>query len=229
MPRSFPGKVEIVSQGSKEQPGVHPQYRRYDNENIGENEDFYYFVTRILSSICPIQRDYSNRKVKFLISDIFTVTDEAFALMMLHNEYHVWVNQVEQERNGGDGNNSTAERKRKKKKYCDRYSGNKNGWSIEGLAVFNTLCREIAVLRKDPKRGKECEEKLRERLWRENCKNDMDSAGPSGGLGVQRLIQYVDEYISPELRALLGVEEKEVNPSAGNTGGDDGNIVMGII
>jgi len=65
--------------------------------------------------------------------------------------------------------------------------------------------------------------------WRENGENDMDSAVPSGGFGEQRPIEYVDEYISPELRALLGVEEKEVNLSAGNTGGVNGNIAMGII
>ena len=95
--------------------------------------------------------------------------------------------------------------------------------------MFNTLCREIAVLRKDPKTGRECEEKFRERLNRENHdKYDMDSAGRCSGFGAQRPIEYVEEYISPELRALLGVEEKEVNLSAGNTG-VNANIAMGII
>eukprot|EP00536_Pseudo-nitzschia_multiseries_P011647 jgi/Psemu1/29563/gm1.29563_g len=59
------------------------EYRRYGN---ADNEEFYYFVTRILSAVNPGKTNFKLRKAKDLISTIFTVTDEAFALMIIDND-----------------------------------------------------------------------------------------------------------------------------------------------
>eukprot|EP00536_Pseudo-nitzschia_multiseries_P017799 jgi/Psemu1/52583/gm1.52583_g len=59
------------------------EYREYGN---AANEEFYYFVTRILSAINPGKTNFRLRKTKDLISTIFTVTDEAFALMIIDND-----------------------------------------------------------------------------------------------------------------------------------------------
>ena len=38
---------------------------------------------------------FEDRKHKELISQIYSVSDEAFGLMIVHNEHHVWLEQEE--------------------------------------------------------------------------------------------------------------------------------------
>eukprot|EP00957_Ditylum_brightwellii_P196071 14938758-Ditylum_brightwellii.AAC.1 len=63
------------------------EYRKYGNAN---NEDFYDLVTRILSAINPANSNVRQKKKKGLISGIFSLTDEAFGLMVIYNKYDVW-------------------------------------------------------------------------------------------------------------------------------------------
>eukprot|EP00536_Pseudo-nitzschia_multiseries_P004087 jgi/Psemu1/9233/gm1.9233_g len=50
-------------------------------------------VTRILSAINPVGTNFKQRKETELISEIFSVTDEAFALMIIDNEFGNWEKQ----------------------------------------------------------------------------------------------------------------------------------------
>eukprot|EP00957_Ditylum_brightwellii_P170292 12962541-Ditylum_brightwellii.AAC.1 len=97
------------------------EYRNYGN---ADNEDFYYFVTKILSAIDPANNNFKQRKDKDMISDIFSVTDEAFGLMIIYNEHDVWRNQRERKLDG------TVDWKRKR--FCDARSGSRQGWMEEG-------------------------------------------------------------------------------------------------
>eukprot|EP00536_Pseudo-nitzschia_multiseries_P007147 jgi/Psemu1/17149/gm1.17149_g len=80
VPSSFPGTVALNTDSMEI---LAKEYRQYGN---AANEEFYYFVTRILSAINPGKTNFRLRKTKDLISTIFTVTDEAFALMIIDND-----------------------------------------------------------------------------------------------------------------------------------------------
>jgi len=62
-------------------------------------------------------------------------------LVIIHNECERWVNYLERA-----DDKSLAE---VGKKYCDPKSGNQEGWSEEGIDMFNRVCEEIKVLRED--------------------------------------------------------------------------------
>ena len=64
------------------------------------------------------------------MSDIFTVSDEAFALLILLNEYHCW-----------DENN------KEEKRFVSAKSGNQQGWTTAGINAYNTLCKNIKARR----------------------------------------------------------------------------------
>eukprot|EP00957_Ditylum_brightwellii_P199311 15192447-Ditylum_brightwellii.AAC.1 len=70
------------------------EYRNYISV---DNEDFYYLMTRILFAINPTNNNFKQRKDKDVISDIFSITDEAFGLMVIYNKHNVWKNQRERE------------------------------------------------------------------------------------------------------------------------------------
>ena len=49
------------------------------------------FWTQMLASINLVQTGFKSHKGKLKISDMFTIADEAFAILMLHDEYDTWV------------------------------------------------------------------------------------------------------------------------------------------
>ena len=132
VPSTFPGTVGLlVSDNNDGIASLVNQYRRYGEE---KNEEFYYFVTRILPAINP-GADFKRLMKEKLISDIFSVTDEAFGLIILHNEYHVWVSQQEE---GYTGRNDGT---KLKKQYTDVKSG-KDRCGIVQEEWFLMTCAE---------------------------------------------------------------------------------------
>eukprot|EP00957_Ditylum_brightwellii_P153856 11710757-Ditylum_brightwellii.AAC.1 len=97
------------------------EYRKYSNAN---NEDFYYLVTRILFAINLANNNFKQRKDKDMISNIFSVKDEIFGLMVIYNNHDVWKNQIERKLD------RTVDWKRKR--CCDASSSNRQGWMEEG-------------------------------------------------------------------------------------------------
>eukprot|EP00536_Pseudo-nitzschia_multiseries_P019442 jgi/Psemu1/60759/gm1.60759_g len=75
VPISLPGSVGFADDGI-----MSADYRKYGS--VG-NEDFYCLVTRILSVINPANNNFKQRKDKDLISNIFSVKDEAFGLTVI--------------------------------------------------------------------------------------------------------------------------------------------------
>ena len=109
IPENFPGDLLIDLQDDS-----NSLYRKYDNEI---NNAFYYFVTRILSAINASVNNFHGRKTSKLISEIFTISDEALDLILLENEFHVWQeqNKPKEEQN----------EKNLKRKYVNCKSGKK--------------------------------------------------------------------------------------------------------
>ena len=67
------------------------------------------------------------------MSEIFTISDEAFGLVMLLNEFHCWEEAAEK----------LPGVRHAKKKFCDARSGNKKGWSEKGIKVYNRICKNL--------------------------------------------------------------------------------------
>ena len=91
-----------------------------------------------------------------MISDIFSVTDDASGITLLYNEHHVWVHQ---RRTKSD--NTLL---RNKKQFCDAKIGNKDGWIQEGRGLFSDLCRAVVLLCNELESGVEMEKLLQERF-----------------------------------------------------------------
>ena len=139
VPESFPGTILLKMHNGK--ITLDPKYRKY---NEGKNEEFDYFTRQILAVSNPNVNKYKERKYKDLISDIYTVADEAFGLLIIYNECHVWRKQDKQIKRG---ESVTRERKR----FCDGKSGNRQGWTAEGIKLFNSLCKQVSIRRNETK------------------------------------------------------------------------------
>ena len=153
VPESFPGTVAIIDD-KVNNTLLHPGYRRYKD---GHNDDFEYFVTRLLAKLSPLRTGFRTRKKEQLISDIFTVTDEAFVLFVFYNELECWQKQKSDiDNNGLSGRNLV-----KAKKFCNGRSGNREGWSKTGLDLFRKLVGEVKYRRDE---SKKFEEEMRARM-----------------------------------------------------------------
>ena len=144
---SFPGSVYLQVKNKK--TILHPDYRRYEG---GYDEAFEYFVTRLLARITPSRTNFRKQKHKKLLSEIFTVTDEAFVLFVLYNEWHIWVAQIEDIKKRKKGRDLVRE-----KRFCN----SKEGWKFEGMQVFVSIVREVMQRRKE---SEELEEEMRDRM-----------------------------------------------------------------
>ena len=102
---------------------MHEDYRQKNSP------EFKYFMKRILGAVSPKQTDFKRKSVRMTISNIFTPSDEAFALLFLYNDYDSWIN--------------TTKGTRLRKKFTDGKSGNKEGWSNEGQDLYEYLVSEL--------------------------------------------------------------------------------------
>ena len=162
VPDRFPGTLRVSDwdMKDKEEKVLHPDYRAYGS---ADNPEFYYFVTRILASVNARNNNFNGntKGTEHLLSKIFTVEDEAFALLMLYNELHVWESALRKKKD--------PSLKLEQKRFCDAKSGRRDGWAPEGKVLYRKLCAEIKELRQDPKTGEAFEKQMRER-FREECR-----------------------------------------------------------
>ena len=71
---------------------INPNYQRYGNAC---SKSFLNFVNRILSAMNPTQSKLKQDKERKLISNMFSVADEAFVLVVVFfNQYDVWEEQI---------------------------------------------------------------------------------------------------------------------------------------
>ena len=192
MPRSFPESIQLIGVVETEGDGqgedvrhvtINPNYRRYGNAS---NESFFYFINRILPAMNPTQSKFKQDKDKKLISEMFSVADEAFALVVLFNEYDVWEEQIIAEDEG--------RQPAKKKRFCDSKSGRRDGWKREGKNLFFKLCMEVEKLRSDPETGKELEEKVKYRLaggCEEQDEEGNDESGQEPDIDIYKSANFV--------------------------------------
>ena len=137
---------------------VHKDYRGSEEPT----EEFKYFVERILPAIAPNRNKFKARKGKNKLSEIYTVTDEAFGLVMLLNELHCWEECAEKNETDRYG----------KKRFCDGRSGNQKGWSNRGIRIYHRLCKNV-----QRRRQKEESIKLEENMYEDYSRNNKTRNG----------------------------------------------------
>ena len=102
-------------------------------------------MARIMPALAPSRNKYKKNKGTKKLSEIYTVSDEAFGLLVLHNELHCW---DEASKKGTD--EETPSTLKSKKRFCDSGSGRKQGWSADGRMLYEHLCWGVHNRRKDP-------------------------------------------------------------------------------
>ena len=75
------------------------------------------------------------------MSDIYTVSDEAFGLVILLNELHCWEEKANEKETGVIG--------KTQKTFVNGKSGNKQGWNIKGINIYNRICKNLHKRRLD--------------------------------------------------------------------------------
>ena len=113
MPENFPGTLGLVDDPNNEgEVMINPEYRKYPRTI---NDQFCYFVRRILPAINPKKLNFGKECVYKTVSEMFLVSDEAFALLVLYNEHHVWKENMKQGDQSIDSEENSTNRRKKKK------------------------------------------------------------------------------------------------------------------
>ena len=154
VPGLFPGTLKLTS-GKDKESILHPDYRRE------ASVEFEYFVENILERVRPRRTKYKYQKGGKLVSEIFTVSDEAFALFVLYNEHHVWLAQDKLMQEGKKGSELHLE-----KRFVNGRSGDKDGLPLKAMRFFNKLMEEV--------RERRSETKDMERLFMNGTENSSD-------------------------------------------------------
>ena len=192
VPSTFPESLNleelIKNKEDMNEATFQSSYRKKWNDNV-----FFYFVTRILSGVNASITCFDSNKTDLLLSDIFSVSDEAYAIITIINEFHAWKEYGEK---GKDERNPD----KMKRRYVIPNSGRKHSWSKEGMNDFKILCTNIEQMRKDETTGKQLEEKLRDKFRESSIENGKKHCTMEND-------DMNDEsfYISDDLKAMLNL------------------------
>ena len=165
-----------------------------------ENDDFKYFVSRILPAMNPSKSKFSTSKTHSVLSDIFTPCDEAYGLLLIHNELHVWKQQEDRKHTGAEIEN------KEKKRFTNGKLG--NGWTKQGRNLFTKLAQQIIKLRESDETGSILERVLL-RTYREesgsmsNNYNGRNSDNDNGDDGND------DDFMDPKMMQIFNPPELE--------------------
>ena len=103
-----------------------------------------YFVEHVLAAMNP-KMEFSRRSKSEKISQMFTVYDEAWGVVLLLNEYKVWEYDW-QKNNGNNVIDASGEvTTRPAKKYTSQKTG--KGWTAHGRTVFRSIVQQVQARR----------------------------------------------------------------------------------
>ena len=133
---------------------------------------WYWFVDRMLSAINPEKtrfgRTNQERRKSSLIGTVFTVSDEAFALLLLYNYEGYW-RQTEQLKRDGVTKDEMRASKTVRARYTTSHGGRSRlGWSDEGIKKYNELYDMVHSLRENDMSGQQCDVAWQREYWRRN-------------------------------------------------------------
>jgi hypothetical protein len=138
------------------------KYRDFGS-SIPHREAFLYFTNRVLPSVNASITKFERLKYQKTISECFSYTDEAFALLMVVNYEARWTSQYE-----AIAGYPAESRKIRAKRWKDvRYTSSTEGcrrgqsWTRKGLLKFNSLCEMVKTQRAKEETGSTVENYLR--------------------------------------------------------------------
>ena len=137
VPDSFPGVLALQEvQENTGQDLLHEDHGRFhqlDGRKWREEDLFKsdfpeckHFITHLLSRVRPSKTKFNKSKENKVVSKCFTPSNEAFALIVLDNELHVWDAQLEK-KGKGTSKKQKGSALRAEKKHTDGNSGKKGG------------------------------------------------------------------------------------------------------
>ena len=143
-PIIFPGTLEI-NPNKEKIPILHQGYRKLDGNDEVPLE-FIWFISVFLSRIQPLRTKFGEKCTEKNVSDIYTVSDEAYGLLVLHNYKEAWDQQLKWKREGVKGSKLCC-----KSKYIDCKIGSKAAWGRSGMNTYNELCKYVEKRRSESK------------------------------------------------------------------------------
>lgn len=138
VPPTFPEGILVENlgyTGRVEDPRytVDPDYRKKDSPG------WKYFATKYLPCINAKVTNFRLKSHKHLLSEIFTASDEAYALALLINEYENYKFSLQCP--------SAGAASRPKKPFTNSRSGKTSGWNHGGLETYKSLVEQVEMLR----------------------------------------------------------------------------------
>jgi len=138
IPTGFPENVLMVRQNyevsGQSQYILHNNYRRKDTK------EFHYFATRILPCVNARHTNYKAKCGIKMLSQVFTESDEAYALALLINEYESYQFKLLKDKEGAT---------KPRKPFTSSMSGCQQGWNHQGLETFTSILKEVRRRRKE--------------------------------------------------------------------------------
>jgi len=121
------------------------------------------YTLLIASYLLSMQKSQSimvKKKCLVRMSNVFSVTDEAYALLMVENYYERWVS-LSEKKNINEGGEGVQESRIKRAKYTCSSQGNIHaGWEEKGILRFNEIAGMIKNQRKDKTRNDNLDDAL---------------------------------------------------------------------
>jgi len=144
IPESFPGV--LLLQLNDEKDILQDQYRKLTDIETDENNrtippEVVYFHEKLLPNVKGKKKDWKKWMGAHLLSEIYSVSEEAFALLIIDNELDMWNKQFVKKENGLSGRAL-----RLPKKYCQHDRG--SSWLTEDLLLYDALKVYIGLRRK---------------------------------------------------------------------------------
>ena len=93
----FPGCVLVDKKPDNNKNHLKKECRMFDGSIAPE---FKHFMSRIMPAMAPHRSNHNKFKGMKKLSEMFTVSDKAFRLLMLMNEFDSWKAKAEEEMSG---------------------------------------------------------------------------------------------------------------------------------
>jgi hypothetical protein len=112
-----------------------------DDRHLAKKDAYCFFLDNILECVAG-KKEWKKDKLSCKVSKAVTVSDEAFALLLLSNSWEVFEEYATNEKNNNFKRDIKA-----KAKYTSKRGGSRRfeGWTQEGIALYNKLSQRIVA------------------------------------------------------------------------------------
>ena len=117
-----------------------------------QETSFYFFLNTFGSAICGYDKFCDSMKQQMLFSEVCTVSDEAFGILVLKKNWNTWLQYM-----SGNVSSENREILMFHSAVCEEYATNKtnkkfSGWNVEALKEFTSIALDVKRSRNTPSR-----------------------------------------------------------------------------